>query len=66
MEMCDQLHAPAALPPGNNLGTPLKRRLGGPQSLSGRFGKEKNVSSLPAIKPRIVQPILRISRRRLV
>jgi hypothetical protein len=34
-----QLHAPTALPPGKE--PPLDRRLGGPQSRSGRFGEEK-------------------------
>jgi hypothetical protein len=33
MEVSRQLHAPAALPPGNEPWYPLDRRLGGPQSL---------------------------------
>jgi hypothetical protein len=33
-----QLHAPAALPPGKSSRYPLYRRLGGPQSQSGRHG----------------------------
>jgi len=39
MEVSDQLHAPAALPPGKNPRYPLDRRLGGTQSRSGRGGK---------------------------
>jgi hypothetical protein len=31
---------------------PLDRRLGGPQSQSGRYGKEKNPLLLPGIEPR--------------
>jgi hypothetical protein len=34
---------------------PLIRRLGGPQSQSGRFGEEKNLFSLPIFKPQLVQ-----------
>jgi hypothetical protein len=33
---------------------PLDRRLGGPQSLSGWCGEEKNCLSLPGIEPRLV------------
>jgi hypothetical protein len=47
MEMSGQLHDPAALSQGNNPRYPLDRRLGGPQSLSRRGGKEKEISSLP-------------------
>jgi hypothetical protein len=36
-----QLHPPAALPPGKEPRYPLDRRLGGPQSRSGRCGEEK-------------------------
>jgi hypothetical protein len=48
MEVSGQLHAPAALP-----GTwyPLDRRLGGPQSRSGRGGEEKNSQPPPGIEP---------------
>jgi hypothetical protein len=41
MEVSGQLHAPAALPPGKNPWYPFDRRLGGPQSRSGRGGEEK-------------------------
>jgi hypothetical protein len=36
---------------------PLDRRLGGPQSRSGRGGEEKNSQPLPGIEPPIIQPI---------
>jgi hypothetical protein len=35
---------------------PLDRRLGGPQSRSGRGGEEKNSQPLPGLKPLIIQP----------
>jgi hypothetical protein len=56
MEMCGQLHAPVALPTGKNLWYPLDRRLGGPQSRSGRGGEEKNPQLLPELEPPIIQP----------
>jgi hypothetical protein len=46
MEVSGQLHAPAALPPGKDTRYPLDRRLGGPQSQSGRGGEEKNSQPL--------------------
>jgi hypothetical protein len=51
MEVSGQLHAPAALPPGKAPRYPMDRRLGGPQSWSGRRGVEKNLA-LPGIEPR--------------
>jgi len=37
-----ELHGPAALPPrGKSFRCPLDKRLGGPQSLSGRCGEER-------------------------
>jgi hypothetical protein len=36
-----QLHAPAALPPGKSPRYPFYKRLGGPQSRSGRYGEVK-------------------------
>jgi hypothetical protein len=36
-----QLHAPATLPPGKSPRYPFYRRLGGPQSRSGRYGEVK-------------------------
>jgi hypothetical protein len=38
MEVSGQLHVPAALPSGKEPRYPLDRRVGGPQSLSGRGG----------------------------
>jgi hypothetical protein len=35
------LHVPAALPPGKSPRYPFYRRLGGPQSWSGRYGEVK-------------------------
>jgi hypothetical protein len=46
-----QLHAPVALPAGKEPRYTLDRRLGGPQSRSGRGGEEKNSHSLPVIQP---------------
>jgi hypothetical protein len=43
MEVSDQLHDPAASPPGKEPRYPLDRRLGGPQSRSGRHVEEKIV-----------------------
>jgi hypothetical protein len=43
MEVSGQLHVPAVLPMGKNLLYPLYTRLGGPQSLYGRYGEEKNL-----------------------
>ena len=48
-----QGHAPAALPPGK-IPYPLYRKLGGPQSRSGRV---RNISPPPGIDPRTVQPV---------
>jgi hypothetical protein len=54
-----QLHAPAALPPGKEPRYPLDRRLGGPQSRSGRFGEEKilDPTGTRTPNPLVVQPI---------
>jgi hypothetical protein len=49
-QVSGQLHAPAALPPGNHPRYPLERRLGGPQSRSGRCGEENNLA-LSGIEP---------------
>jgi hypothetical protein len=51
MEVSGQFHAPAALPQGKGPWYPLDRRLGGPQSRSGRGGEEKNSRPLPRIEP---------------
>jgi hypothetical protein len=36
---------------------PLDRRLGGPQSQSGRGGEEKNFQLMPGLEPPIIQPV---------
>ena len=48
-----QHHAPAALPPGKTR-YPLYRRLGEPQSQSGKMWK---ISPSPGFDPRTVQPV---------
>jgi hypothetical protein len=50
MEVSGQLHALAALLPEKNPWYPLDRRLGGPQSRSGRGGEEKNSQPPPGIE----------------
>jgi hypothetical protein len=59
MEMSGQLDAPAASPQGNSPRYPLDRRLGGPQSLSGRGGEERRISLLlpPGIEPQSVSMV---------
>jgi hypothetical protein len=57
MEVSGQRHAPAASPPGKEPRYPLYRRLGGPQSRSGRGGEEKNSQPLPGLEPPIIQPV---------
>jgi hypothetical protein len=52
MEVSGQIYAPAALPSGRE---PLDRRLGGPQSRSGRGGEENRRESNRRIP--IVQPV---------
>jgi hypothetical protein len=51
MEVSGQLHVPAALPPGKSPWYPLDRKLGGPQSRSGRGGEEKNSQPPPGMEP---------------
>jgi hypothetical protein len=41
MELCGQLHDPAALPPGKSPRYPFYRRFGGPHSRSGTYGEGK-------------------------
>jgi hypothetical protein len=54
-----QLHAPAALPPGKSSRYPFYRRLGGPQSRSGRYGEVKifTRTGLELPLPLVVQPV---------
>jgi hypothetical protein len=44
-------------PQGKSPWYPLDRKLGEPQSQSGRSGEEKNSQSLPGLKPPIIQPV---------
>jgi hypothetical protein len=55
MEVSGQLHAPAFLLPGKEPLYPLDRRLGGPQSRSGRGGVEKSSQPMPGLELPIVQ-----------
>jgi hypothetical protein len=60
LEVSGQLHAPAALPPRKDTPRyPFYRRLGGPQSRSGRYGEVKifypTGTRTPA--PLVVQPV---------
>jgi hypothetical protein len=57
MQVSGQLHGPAALLQRGNPWYPLHRRLGGPQSQSGRGGDEKNSQPLPGIEIPIIQPV---------
>jgi hypothetical protein len=53
-----QLQAPAALTPGKSPSYPLDRRLGGPQSRSGRGGGEKILDPRDSNPhPSVVQPV---------
>jgi len=45
--------------PGKDPRYPLNRTLGGPQSLSGRYGKEKHFIYLLGIEPRTFQFVAR-------
>jgi hypothetical protein len=44
-------------PQGKSPWYPLDKRLGGPQSRSGRGGEEKNSHPLPGLEPLIIQPV---------
>jgi hypothetical protein len=59
MEVSGQLRALDALPPGEEPWYPLDRRMGGPQSWSGRGVEEKNSQLLSGIESNhlIVQPV---------
>jgi hypothetical protein len=59
MEVSVQLRAPADLPPGKELTQyHLDRRLGGPQSWSGRYGEENTLATALNLTP-AVQPVAR-------
>jgi hypothetical protein len=57
MEVCGQLHALAALPPGKEPWYPLDKRLSGHKCLSGHGGEEENSERLPELEPTIIQPV---------
>jgi hypothetical protein len=57
MDVSSQLHAPAALPQGKRPWYPLDRRLGGPQSRSGRGGEGKNSQPLSGLEHLIIQSV---------
>jgi hypothetical protein len=55
MAVSGQLHTPATYPKGKDPWYPFDRRMGEPQSRSGRGGEEKNSQSLPGLEPPIIQ-----------
>jgi hypothetical protein len=59
LDVSGELHAPAAWPQGNSPWYPLDRRLGGPQSRSGRRAEEEDSQPHRESNPRtpIVQPV---------
>jgi len=61
MEVSVQFHAPSASPQGRSLRYPLDRRLGGPQSRSGRGVKEKNSQLRSSDRPSRSQSLYRLS-----
>jgi hypothetical protein len=58
MEMSGQLHAPAVLPAGKESLYPLNKRLGGPQSRSGRGGDDKKIPDLTGNRTLVVHPVV--------
>jgi hypothetical protein len=60
MEVCGQLHVPAALLQGKSTCYPLDRRLGGPQRRSRGGGEEKNSQPLPGLEPPIMKPVVQL------
>jgi hypothetical protein len=57
MEASGQLHAPTDLTLGKSPWYPLDRRLGGPQSRSGRGKVQKNSHSVSGLEPPIIQHV---------
>jgi len=57
MEVSDQLHVPGRFILGRGPQCPWVRMLGGPQSLYGNFGEEKNILPLTGFESPIVQPV---------
>jgi hypothetical protein len=59
MELSNQSRTSiVALPQDREPRNPLTTRLGVPQSRSGRFGEQKNLSLLQEIKPQTVQAVV--------
>jgi len=57
MQVSGQFHEPAALPPPPpTTRYTMDRKLGGPQSRSGRSGQKKNSLPLPVIENRSSSP----------
>jgi hypothetical protein len=56
MEVGGQFYAPSLYSQGNSPYYPLDRRLGGPQSRSGRGGEEKKSQPLLGLEDPIIQP----------
>jgi hypothetical protein len=54
MDVSSQLHAPTALPPGKEPCYPLDRRLGGPESRSGRCDEGSNICKIQSVANRLV------------
>jgi hypothetical protein len=63
MEVSDQLHDLAALPPEKDPGYPLDTRLGGPQSRSGPGGEEKIPIPYRDLNPPSSSPYVNFKRR---
>jgi hypothetical protein len=61
MEMCNQLHAPAALPQESSWWYPLYMKLRGSHSRSGRYGKYKNIFPYRESEPD--SPLVQCTRR---
>jgi hypothetical protein len=57
MEVSGQLHAPASLPPGKSSRYPLDKRVGGPQSRSGRRGENSWPYRHSNSEPSVVEPV---------
>jgi hypothetical protein len=49
---------PGRFTPEKELWCPFNRRLGGPHSRAGRFGKQEHLLSLAEFEPRTVQPVV--------
>jgi hypothetical protein len=58
MEVSGQLHTRPLYLQGKSPWHPLDRRMGGPQSRSGRGGEEKNSQPLSGLEPTIIQPVV--------